>query len=82
MRFETPNGALNVAFDELALFFNNATTTYGYELLSEGMTKNEALEALEAGGFAPELAEAFLKTMGPQSRMAIAWENKRLVKTR
>lgn len=53
--------AHEVAFDELALFANNATISYGRAALEPGMDKDEALTALQGAGFDEYYAEAFLK---------------------
>lgn len=47
----------------LNLFFNNDTILYGVEQLKPGMTKDEALWALEHAGFAPGIAKAFMQDM-------------------
>lgn len=65
-----------VAVEGLVLFFNNETITYGYEALQQGMTKDEAKQALEARGFEPVLAEAFLKKM--HDNVNLFWEAGRL----
>lgn len=66
-----------VAFDELALFFNNETILYGWQSLKSGMSKDEALQALTARGFSEHIAEAFLKQMRDYAN--ILWQDGRLV---
>ena len=60
-----------VAEQELALFFNNNTISFGMDALEAGMTKEKALEALVDAGFDLVLAEAFLKKM--QENVNIWW---------
>jgi molybdopterin converting factor small subunit len=57
------HGTVTMADDEVVLFFNNATIDWGWDALETGMTKEEALAALEERLFEPLLAEAFLKKM-------------------
>ena len=54
---------VEVCKDDLMLYYNNVTIVYGLEFLEEGMTKKEAMEALQTAGFDYFLARAFLAKM-------------------
>lgn len=70
--------SIEVAYEELALFFNNNTVEWGYNALATGMTKEEALKTLEAKFFSPVMANAFLQEM--RKNVSITWVDGRIYK--
>jgi len=59
-KFTRPDGTeIEVAWEELALFFNNNTVAYGSEQYRAGMTKSDYKQALEEAGFHEALAKTF-----------------------
>lgn len=59
MKYTTTHGEVDVAFEQLTLFFNNNTIEYGFDAYTQGMTKNDWIDALELRGFEHALAKAF-----------------------